>query len=107
MPTLTHVTPDGAREDVDVAEGAGVMQGAVRHGIGGTVAECGGDAVCATRHIYVAEDRLHVPPEMKEEEDGLLDNTAGERRPNSRLSRHIPATAALHGPVVEPLERRV
>lgn len=107
MPRVTYVTPDGAREDVDVAEGTSVMQGAVRRGIEGIVAECGGNAMCATCHIYVDVDRLHVLPEMTEEEDALLDNTAGERRPNSRLSCQIPVTAALDGLVVELPGRQV
>lgn len=107
MPTVTYVNPDGSREDVDVAEGTSVMRGAVRHGIEGIVAECGGNAMCATCHVYVDEDQLPLLPEMTDEEDALLDGTVGERRPNSRLSCQIPVTAALDGLVVELPERQV
>lgn len=107
MPSVTYVTPDGARDDVEVAEGSSVMRGAVRHGIEGIVAECGGDAMCATCHVYVDEDQPHLPPEMSDEEDALLDGTASERRPNSRLSCQLPMTAALDGLVVHLPERQV
>lgn len=107
MPSVTYVTPDGARDDVEVAEGTSVMRGAVRHGIEGIVAECGGSAMCATCHVYVDEDRLRLLPEMSDEEDALLDGTASERRPNSRLSCQITVTAALDGLVVHLPERQV
>lgn len=107
MPTVTYVNPDGSREDVDVAQGASVMQGAIRNGIEGIVAECGGNAMCATCHVYVDEDQLTLLPEITEEEDALLDGTASERRPNSRLSCQIPVTAELDGLVVQLPERQV
>lgn len=107
MPTVTYVNPDGSREDVAVAEGASVMQGAIRNGIEGIVAECGGNAMCATCHVYVDEDQLLLLPEITEEEDALLDGTASERRPNSRLSCQIPVTAALDGLVVQLPDRQV
>lgn len=107
MPSVTYVTPDGARDEVDVAEGSSVMRGAVRHGIEGIVAECGGNAMCATCHVYVDEGHLHLLPEMTDEEDALLDGTASGRRPNSRLSCQIPVTAALDGLVVHLPDRQV
>lgn len=107
MPSVTYVSPDGTRDEVEVAEGGSVMGGAVRHGIEGIVAECGGNAMCATCHVYVDEDRLHLLPEMAEEEDALLDSTASERRANSRLSCQISVTAALDGLVVHLPERQV
>ena len=107
MPKFTYVTPDGARQNLDVAEGASVMQGAIRNGIEGIVAECGGNAMCATCHVYVDEDQLPLLPEITEEEDALLDGTASERRPNSRLSCQIPVTAALDGLVVQLPDRQV
>ena len=100
MPTVTYVTPDGARDEVDLAEGSSVMRGAVRHGIEGIVAECGGNAMCATCHVYVEPSQLALLPAMSEEEDALLDGAASERRPNSRLSCQIKVTEALDGLVV-------
>ena len=107
MPTITYVHPDGAREALDVAEGTSVMQAATRNGLGGIVAECGGNAMCATCHVYVEEDQLHLLPPMSDEEDALLDGTASERRPNSRLSCQLSVTAALDGLVVRLPERQV
>ena len=107
MPKIVFVHPDGAREELDIAECTSVMQGATAQGIDGIVAECGGNAMCATCHVYVDEDQLTLLPKITEEEDALLDGTASERRPNSRLSCQIPVTAALDGLVVELPERQV
>ena len=39
MPTITYVTKDGVRHDVDVETGYSVMEGAVNNDIEGIVAE--------------------------------------------------------------------
>jgi len=101
MPRVTYVAADGSRVTVDVEEGRSVMQGAVDAGLDGIVAECGGNAMCATCHVYV--DARGLPP-MMEHEDALLDGTASERRANSRLSCQLPA---IEGLVVELPERQV
>lgn len=101
MPKVIYVAADGSRATLDVAEGRSVMQGAVDHGLDGIVAECGGNAMCATCHVYVGAPGL---PPMTEHEDALLDGTASERRANSRLSCQLPA---LEGLVVELPERQV
>lgn len=107
MPTITYVNADGTHEELDVAEGTSVMQGAIRNGLDGIVAECGGNAMCATCHVYVEEDQLHLLPPVSDEEDALLDGTASERRPNSRLSCQIQVTPELDGLVVRLPERQV
>ncbi len=107
MPKITYVHPDGAREELEIAEGTSVMQGATSNGIDGIVAECGGNCMCATCHVYVEPSQLALLPPMSEEEDALLDGAAAERRPNSRLSCQITVTQALDGLVVQLPERQV
>ncbi len=107
MPKVTYVHPDGAREELEVAEGTSVMQAATSNGIDGIVAECGGNCMCATCHVYVESSQLVLLPAMSEEEDALLDGTASERRPNSRLSCQISVTPALDGLLVNLPERQV
>ncbi len=107
MPKITFVHPDGAREELEVAEGTSVMQAATSQGIEGIVAECGGNCMCATCHVYVEPSQLALLPAMTEEEDALLDGTASDRGPNSRLGCQIPVTRALDGLVVNLPERQV
>ena len=107
MPKITYVHPDGAREDLEVAEGTSLMQAATAQGIEGIVAECGGNCMCATCHVYVGPEGLAALPAMSPDEDALLEGTAAERRPNSRLSCQITVTQALDGLVVNLPERQV
>ena len=107
MPKITYVHPDGAREELEAAEGASVMQAATARGIKGIVAECGGNCMCATCHVYVEPSQLALLPAMSEAEDALLDGTASDREPNSRLSCQIQVTQALDGLVVNLPERQV
>lgn len=107
MPKITYVHPDGRREAFEVAEGTSVMQGATGNGIDGIVAECGGNCMCATCHVYVEPSQLALLPAMSEEEDALLDGAAAERRPNSRLSCQIKVGPSLDGLVVQLPDRQV
>ncbi len=107
MPKITYVHPDGAREELEVAEGTSVAQGATAQGIDGIVAECGGNCMCATCHVYVEPSQLALLPAVSEDEDALLDGTASDRQPNSRLSCQISVTQALDGLVVNLPERQV
>ena len=107
MPKITYVHTDGAREELEVAEGTSVMQAATAHGIDGIVAECGGNCMCATCHVYVEPSQLALLPAMSEEEDALLDGTASDREANSRLSCQLSVTPAMNGLVVNLPERQV
>jgi ferredoxin, 2Fe-2S len=107
MPNIIFVHPDGAREELEIAEGTSVMQGATAQGIEGIVAECGGNCMCATCHVYVEPSQLAMLPAMSEEEDALLDGTASERQANSRLSCQISLTDELDGLTVNLPERQV
>ena len=101
MPAVTYVHPDGERAVVDVAAGTTLKDGAIDHGVDGIVAECGGNAMCATCHVYVDAAWIDRLPARGEVEDELLESTASERRPTSRLSCQIVVADELDGLVVE------
>ena len=107
MTTITYVEANGTRHVQDVPVGHSVMQGAVDNGIDGILAECGGNAQCATCHVYVEEKYLPLLQRTTEAEAAMLENTAEPRRPNSRLSCQITVTGELEGLVVQLPETQV
>jgi 2Fe-2S ferredoxin len=100
MPTIHFIHPDDRTESIEAEIGNSAMRAALAHGLDGIVAECGGSAVCATCHVYVDEVWLAKLKPVSADEDDLLDGTASERLPNSRLSCQIEITAALDGLVL-------
>lgn len=100
MPTIRFIQPDGSTRELSAPDGTSAMQAAIGAGLSGIVAECGGSAMCATCHVYVDEawaDRLPAPLANELE---MLECTASERLPTSRLSCQIKMSAALDGIVL-------
>lgn len=106
MPDLTFVLPDGREIGFEAPEGASLMQAATGYGIDGIVAECGGQARCATCHVYVDPGWAGRLPPIGRDEEAMLALTAAERRPTSRLACQIRITADLQGLRVEVPERQ-
>lgn len=106
MTTITFIHPDNRSQQVEAEDGASVMLAALTHGVDGIVAECGGNAVCATCHVYVDEAWAARLDPVGDDEDALLDGTASERLPNSRLSCQIKVQPALAGLVLRLPERQ-
>ena len=107
MPSINFVHSDKRSERVEATVGDSVMQVATGHGVDGIVAECGGNAMCATCHVYVDEGWLPRLAAMSTEENELLDGVAAERQPNSRLSCQIKVTPELDGLVVRLPDRQI
>jgi 2Fe-2S ferredoxin len=107
MPTITFIHPHGTADRVEAADGESAMQAATRYGLDGILAECGGNAMCATCHVYVDDAWLARLPAIGAEEDALLDGTAAERRPASRLSCQIRIAPELDGLVLRLPERQI
>ena len=84
MPKVTYNHPDGTQDVLNVPVGTSVMQAAIANGIDGIVAECGGSMMCATCHVYVDPGQLDRLPPISTIENDMLDQTASDRRPNSR-----------------------
>jgi 2Fe-2S ferredoxin len=106
MPKVLYKLADGQTREVEVPVGCSVMFGATTQDVPGIAADCGGSLSCATCHVYVDAawaQRLAPPQAM---ENDLLENTAAERRSNSRLSCQIVMTPEIDGIVVEIPERQ-
>ncbi|MEN8722483.1 MAG: 2Fe-2S iron-sulfur cluster-binding protein [Alphaproteobacteria bacterium] len=86
---------DGVAHELDAVEGWRVMELIRDHGLP-IKAECGGACACATCHVYVDEDWLEKLPEMRDDEEEMLD-TALEVEDNSRLSCQIIFQPSLDG----------
>jgi ferredoxin, 2Fe-2S len=106
MPSIIFIHPDGRRQQIEASAGESAMQAATRQDISGILAECGGNAMCATCHVYVDEDWLARLPAIGGDEDALLDGAAAERRSNSRLSCQIKLAADLDGLVLSLPDRQ-
>lgn len=86
MTIVRFLTGDDVVSEIDLPTGVSVMRAAVTAGVPGIVGECGGQAMCATCHVYVVAPPMGSLPEVSEDEDEMLDSTAAPREPESRLS---------------------
>jgi ferredoxin, 2Fe-2S len=99
MPKITYIEHGGKKHTVDAPLGTTVMENAIRNGVPGIVAECGGACACATCHVHVDEAwKEKVGPPSPMEEDML--DFAFDVKPTSRLSCQIKMTDELDGLVV-------
>ena len=95
------VAPDGSETTVEGRAGDSLMQAAVAANVRGIEADCGGLVTCATCHVYVREPFAGRLPPPADDELGMLEFTAAERRPNSRLSCQVALAPALEGLTVD------
>ena len=102
MPTVHFTDAEGGIRDVHGNPGDSVMETAVRNGVPGIVAECGGSLSCATCHVFVREDCLSKLAPMEDMEDEMLYGTAVDREDNSRLSCQLRLTDELELFVTTP-----
>ncbi|QBJ95478.1 (2Fe-2S)-binding protein [Rhodococcus sp. ABRD24] len=102
MPKVTYTDCDGNARAVEGNVGDSVMEVAMRNGVAGIVAECGGSLSCATCHVFVRPDQFDELPAMDDMEDEMLYGTAVERQANSRLSCQIKLTEDLDLDVSTP-----
>jgi len=106
VPKVTFVGTDGTQHTIQAAVGESVMATAVRHGVPGIIGECGGNASCATCHVYVDESFAALVGPPNDFEDDMLDLAVSDRRPTSRLSCQIQLTEALDGLIVTTPEEQ-
>lgn len=93
MAEVVFTSFDGIVNTVPVGDGESVMHAATRNDVPGIVGECGGSLSCATCHVFVDKEDLARLPEMRPDEDEMLDGAAEDRTECSRLScqLHLPA----------------
>lgn len=106
MPHVTYISAAGESHTVDVPVGDTVMSAALKNGIDGIVAECGGVCMCSTCHVFVDEQFYDRLPPASDTEEAVLEISAEERRPTSRLSCQIKVTEDLEGLVVRMPEKQ-
>ena len=105
MPKVTFIDAAGTSREVEAESGATLMETAIRNGVPGIDAECGGACACATCHVYVGEDWIDATGSAGPMEEDMLD-FAFDVRPTSRLSCQIKITPELDGLVVTTPERQ-
>lgn len=105
MPKIIFIDFEGTARTVDAVAGATVMETAIKNGVPGIEAECGGACACATCHVYVDEAWREKTGEPSPMEEDMLD-FGFDVRPNSRLSCQIKVTDALDGLTVRTPERQ-
>ncbi len=105
MPKITFIDPAGTPRTVEAEVGSTVMETALKNGIPGIEAECGGACACSTCHVYVDEAWTAKTGEPAPMEEDMLD-FAYDVRPTSRLSCQIKVTEELDGLIVTTPERQ-
>lgn len=100
MPKITFIEPNGKQVDVEAPVGITLLQVAINNNIQGIVGECGGACQCATCHVYIDASWADKLPAVDEMEDAMLDSTAADRLPNSRLGCEVEVTDELEGMIV-------
>lgn len=102
MVTVHFAGPDaGTETTLEGKPGDSLMQVAVAANLRGIEADCGGLATCATCHVYVREPFASRLPPPQDDEQAMLEFTAAQRRPNSRLSCQIVLGEELDGLTVD------
>jgi 2Fe-2S ferredoxin len=105
MAKIIFIGRDGTRYELDGENGSTVMETAIKSGVPGIEAECGGACACATCHVYVDEawaEKTGAPEPMEED---MLD-FAYDVRPTSRLSCQIRVSDELDGLTVTVPKRQ-
>jgi len=106
MPDLTFILPDGEQMGFEAPTGLSLMQAATGFGVPGIVGECGGSLRCATCHVIVDPAWAARLPPASADESAMLELTAVERQPGSRLACQIALDDGLQGLVVQVPDRQ-
>jgi ferredoxin, 2Fe-2S len=105
MVKITFIDSDDTSRTVDAEIGATVMETAIKNGIPGIEAECGGACACATCHVYIDETWQAKTGQASPMEEDMLD-FGFDVRPSSRLSCQIKVSDDLDGLVVRTPSRQ-
>ena len=96
---INFETPDGSIRTVEAFPGQSIMRAAKDAGIAGIVAVCGGNMLCGTCRVSVAEHWARQVGPAGEDEGAVLEILEG-RAPlglNARLACQIAMTPELDG----------
>lgn len=96
MVKVEFITHTGESIEVEAEVGRSLMEAAVRNGVTGIQADCGGACSCATCHCYVDENWFEQIGAAEGDEEAMLE-FAYEVKDTSRLSCQIKMTEQLNG----------
>jgi 2Fe-2S ferredoxin len=107
MAKITYIEHNGKAHELNVEPATvggkeswpSVMEVAIKNGVPGIDADCGGACACATCHVYVDPTWQAKTGEAGSMEQSMLD-FANEVEDNSRLSCQIKMSRELDGLVV-------
>jgi 2Fe-2S ferredoxin len=99
MAKITFIEADESQHVVDGMEGETLMQAAVRAGVPGILAECGGACACATCHVHIDPRWVGACSAPTSLEKDLLEMLS-EVNADSRLACQITFSANLDGVLV-------
>ncbi len=100
MPSATYIDPHGTSHTLEGDDGVSLMDLAVKNGVPGIIAECGGNLNCASCHVYVDEAWTARVGSPSDDEVEMLEGALSDFLPNSRLSCQVPLSAELDGVLV-------
>lgn len=96
MPKLIFKQADGTSVEVDTDTGFTIKDAAVDNMIPGIMAECGGQCVCGTCHVYIDERLFPTLESASELEQELIEGSM-EHKDNSRLCCQVVITEDMDG----------
>ncbi len=105
MVKITFIDAAETARTVEGEVGSTVMETAIKHGVPGIEAECGGACACSTCHVYVEQAWREKVGEPSPMEEDMLDFAYGVQ-PNSRLSCQIKVREELVGLILRTPERQ-
>ena len=105
MVKITFIDTVGTARTVEGEVGSTVMETAIKNGVPGIEAECGGACACSTCHVYIDDAWREKAGEPSPMEEDMLD-FAYEVQPSSRLSCQIKVSEELDGLTVRTPERQ-
>jgi 2Fe-2S ferredoxin len=99
MAKITFIEADESQHVVDGIQGETLMQAAVRAGVSGILAECGGACACATCHVHIDPrwaQACNAPTSLEKDLLEMLSRANAD----SRLACQITIRASLDGVLV-------
>lgn len=95
MSVITYRLPDGSERTIESSSEISIMRAAVTNGVPGIIAECGGQAMCATCHVYI-DDGVPLPHTLSSAEEEMLECVAAPREETSRLGCQVTVPVDAH-----------
>lgn len=107
MTKITFISASGIETEVEAADGDSLMETARANDIDGISAECGGEMMCATCHVYVDDGWMDRVGSASDDEREMLDFASCEVTGASRLCCQVKIASTLDGLIVRLPESQI